>query len=393
VIDLTLVAVLCAVTLVVGPAQPRPHGVAVSGWTTVAAVTAYGMLLGRRRWPVLALAATAVAAGVYMMLNMTHGWVLTAPMIALYHLADRTSDRRRLLTIGGLAVLVLVAVPALSASTSWVSAENLTVTAACGLALACGDASRSRRAYMAEAEERARRAEHGREQEAQRRVTDERLRISRDLHDSMGHHIALINAQAGLGAHVFEHQPAAAKQALAHIMQTSRVALDDLRDTVGLLRQAGEPAAPTEPPLGVGGLVNLIASFRKAGMRIAHEVDGYARPLPSTIDRAAYRVVQESLTNVRKHAGDVAARVRLSFQPAALQIVVEDEGSAQGVLVGHPASVPDQRGAGYGILGMRERVSALGGCLDAGPRSAGGFRVSAVLPLPAREQSPVGEPQ
>ncbi len=380
--DLALAAVLCSATLITGAAGPGRHGGTVSGTAVLAAVAAYAILLCRRRWPVPTLAATVTAAAVYMTLTNTHGWVVAAPLIAIYHLADTTSNRPRLLVTGGLAALVLVAIPTLFGSTPLLGAENQAVTLACGLALAAGDASRSRRAYVAEVEERARRAEHTREQEARRRVTEERLRIARDLHDSMGHHIALINAQAGLAAHVFDQQPATARQALGHIGQASRAALDDLRDTIGLLRQPGERAAPTEPAIGVSGLSNLVASFRGSGMRIDHEVDGSARPLPPATDVTAYRVVQESLTNVRKHAKDAAARVRLSFGPAALHILVEDEGNRRPAPHADARSLPDRSGAGHGIVGMRERVSAVGGSLDAGPRPAGGFRVSAVLPLP-----------
>jgi signal transduction histidine kinase len=378
--DLAVAAALCSATLITGTTGPGGDGGTVPATAVLAAVAAYAILLCRRRWPVPTLAATTTAAAVYMTLTSTHGWVVAAPLIALYHLADNTSDRRRLLVTGASAALALVGVPALFASASWLGAENLAVTAACGLALAAGDASRSRRAYVAAVEERARRAEHGREQEARRRVTEERLRIARDLHDSIGHHIALINAQAGMAAHVFDHQPATARQALAHIRQASRAALDDLRDTIGLLRQPGESAAPTEPTVGVSGLSNLVASFRRSGMRVDHRVGGAVRPLPPATDVTAYRVVQESLTNVGKHAGDAAAQVRLSFGPAALHILVEDEGN--GRPAPDPAPSPDRSDAGHGIVGMRERVAAVGGSLDAGPRPAGGFRVSAVLPLP-----------
>jgi signal transduction histidine kinase len=383
--DLAVAAALCSATLIAGTAGPGSDGGTVPAAAVLAAVAAYAILLCRRRWPLPTLAATAGAAAVYMTLTSTHGWVVAAPLIALYHLADTTSDRRRLLVAGTSTALALVGLPSLFASTSWLGAENLAVTAACGLALAAGDASRSRRAYVAAVEERARRAEHSREQEARRRVTEERLRIARDLHDSIGHHIALINAQAGMAAHVFDQQPATARQALGHIRQASRAALDDLRDTIGLLRQPEEPAAPTEPTVGVSGLSNLVASFRRSGMRIDHEVDGSVRPLPPATDVTAYRVVQESLTNVGKHTGDAAARVRLSFGPAALHILVEDEGNGRPA-PGADRSLPDRGHAGHGIVGMRERVAAVGGSLDAGPRPAGGFRVSVVLPLPTDGQ-------
>jgi signal transduction histidine kinase len=380
--DLALAAALCSATLLTGAAGPGRHGGTVSGAAVLAATTAYGVLLGRRRWPVPAVAGTAAAAAAYMTLTGTHGWVLVAPLIAIYHLADTTGDRRTLLVASGLATLALVAIPSLFASTSLLGAENVAVTAACGLALAAGDAARSRRGYAAAAEERARRAEHSREQEARRRVTDERLRIARDLHDSIGHHIALITAQAGMAAHVFDQQPATARQALTHITQASRAALGDLRDTIGLLRQAGEPAAPTEPTIGVCGLGTLVASFRGSGMRVDHQIGGSVRPLPPAADVTAYRVVQEALTNVRKHATDAAARVQLSFGPAALHILVENEGHGRPAAHSGSRPLPRPGHAGHGIVGMRERVSALGGSLEAGPRPAGGFRVSAVLPLP-----------
>jgi signal transduction histidine kinase len=381
-IDLALAAALCSATLITGAAGPGRHGGTVSGTAVLVATTAYGILLCRRRWPVPALAGTATAAGAYVTLTSTHGWVLVAPLIAIYHLADTTGDRRRLLVTSGLATLVLVAIPTLFDSTSLLGAENLAVTAACGLALAAGDAARSRRAYVAAVEDRARRAEHSREQEARRRVTDERLRIARDLHDSIGQHIALINAQAGMAAHLFDQQPTTARQALTHIRQAGRAALADLRDTIGLLRQAGEPAARTEPTIGVCGLSQLVASFRGSGMHVDHEVGGSVRPLPPATDVTAYRVVQEALTNVRKHATDATARVQLSFGPAALHILVENEENGRPAAHAGSRPLPGPSHAGHGIVGMRERVSALGGSLDAGPRPAGGFRVSAVLPLP-----------
>jgi signal transduction histidine kinase len=383
--DVALAAVLCAVTLTTSVPDARKHSLTLGGAVVLAATAAYGAVLCRRRWPLAALAASVAAAAVFMTLSRAHGLVVIAPMIALYHLAAITSDRRRLLVAGALAALALAGLPELAAHVSgsdgsWLDGAKLAVTAACGLALAAGDATRSRRAYLTEVEDRARRAEHDRDQEARRRVTEERLRIARDLHDSMGHHIALISAQAGMAAHVFDDQPATARQALAHIRQASRQALYDLRDTIGLLRQPGEPVAPTKPTVGACGLDDLLASFRASGMRIDHQVDGATRPLPPAADLTAYRVVQEALTNAGKHAAGATTRVRLSFQRAALHIVVEDNGNGQPAHHADAASGPGRDG--HGIVGMRERVAALGGTLDAGSQPGGGFRVSAVLPLP-----------
>lgn len=384
--EVVVAAVLCGAALIDTTANAWHDGGTVSRPMMLVAVTAaYGAVLCRHRRPVAATAVVVTATATSMMVSSLYWWVVPAPMISLYHLAMTTSDRRRILVTGGLTALAIVGVPVLVTSTSrwdapWPHGVSAAVAAACGLALAVGDATRSRRAYTAEVERRAQHAERGREQEARRRVTEERLRIARDLHDTLGHHIALINAQAGMAELVFETQPVTAREALGHIRQTSRDALDDLRETIGLLRQPDEPTAPTEPTVWISGIDDLIATFRKSGMQVAHHSEGRIRPLPTVVSLTAYRVVQESLTNVRKHAGGATARVRLSFRPEVLHIVVEDEGT------GHPP-VADLQGpqaphhAGHGIAGMRERVSAIGGSFDVGPRPGGGFRISAALPL------------
>ena len=347
----------------------------------VAVAVGYGTLPGRRRWPVVSAAAAVLAAAVYVSLSGLYWWITPAPMIALHHLAGAGGDRRRLALAGGLTVLVLVGIPLLVTfgpwwDTTWPHGMIAAVVAACGLALAAGDAARSRRVYLAEVERRAHQAEHGREQEARRRVAEERLRIARDLHDSVGQHLALINAQAGMAEHVFGDQPATARQALGHIKQTSRAALDDLRGTVALLRQP--TATPTAPAAGIGDIAGLVAAFRRSGMRVAYEIDGPARPLPPAADLTAYRVVQESLTNAGKHADGTPVRVRLTFGPRELQLLVENDGTGRRT----PNGQDGAHESGHGIAGMAERVSAVGGRLDAGPRPGGGFGVNAVLPLP-----------
>ncbi|MQA80245.1 MAG: two-component sensor histidine kinase [Streptosporangiales bacterium] len=385
--DVVVAVMLCGAALIDNAANTWHDGSTVSGPATLVTVAAaYGAMLCRRRWPVAGAAVTVVAAAVYMVLSSLDWWIAPAPMIALYHLAVTRDDRRGLLVAGGLTALVLVAAPTVVTFASWWDASgshgpHAAVAAACGLALAAGDAARSRRDYLAEVEERAHRAERSREEEARRRVTEERLRIARDLHDSMGHHLAVINAQAGMAVHVFHEQPATGLQALGHIRQASRAALDDLRDTVGLLRQPGEPAAPTEPTVGICGVSDLVSKFRGSGMRVEHEVYGRVRPLPPAADLTAYRVVQESLTNVQKHAEGAAVRVQLSFGPEALHVVVEDKGNGRPPPATEVTSPPALNGAGHGIVGMRERVSAVGGSLEAGSRPGGGFQVSAVLPM------------
>jgi signal transduction histidine kinase len=212
-------------------------------------------------------------------------------------------------------------------------------------------------------------------------VTEERLRIARDLHDAVGHHLALINVQAGVADQLLDDDPVQARRSLAHVRQASRAALDDLRDTIGLLRQPGDPAAPVQPTADLDDLDELLATFGRSGLRVETAVEGAVRPVPATASLIAYRVIQESLTNVRKHASDSAATIRLSYRPAALWVEVENRADVSGSGPVNGARNGTDTG-GHGITGMRERVAAAGGSLTAGPRPGGGFRVSALLPLP-----------
>jgi signal transduction histidine kinase len=244
------------------------------------------------------------------------------------------------------------------------------------LAAAAGDAVRSRRAYVAAVEERARRAEESREVEARRRVVEERLRIARELHDVVAHHIAMISVQAGVATHVLRAQPDAAAQALAHIRQASRTVLEELSVMLSVMRQSSESSAPTEPAPSLERLDELVGTFHTAGLAVEFELSGQPRALPPTVDLTAYRVVQESLTNVHKHGGGARARVEVGFAPDQLRIDIRNVG-------GKVAATPN--GTGHGLLGMRERATAVGGSLSAGPTDAGEFRVRAVLPLPPEE--------
>jgi signal transduction histidine kinase len=335
---------------------------------------ACGSLVARRRWPYPVLLVSTAAAEAYLARH--HGsnstLILSAPLVVLYTLAEQ-SDRRRSLVIGGALVLSVGAFHTLGRPARLLGPENIALVALGALAVAAGEAARHRRAYLAEVVLRAADAERDREAEARRRVTEERLRIARDLHDSVGHHLALINVQAGVARHVMADQPAQIRQTFDQIRLDSRAALEELRESVGLLRQPGEAALPVEPTVGLIGLDHLLASFEGAGLRVVPRWHGTRRAVPRAADVTAYRVIQESLTNVRKHAGAVRADLVLRYEPQALSIVVENDGPAGAGC----APAPDA----HGIVGMRERVTALGGTLLAGPRPDGGFRVSAVLPL------------
>jgi signal transduction histidine kinase len=372
--DLAIASVVYAATLITtltGP--PRWRG-PVSVLGLLAAGVACGALVARRRWPYPVLVVSAAAAEAYLAAHGGHNGtlVLAAPLIALYTVAD-TTDRRRALVVGGCAVFALGAVHVLIKPASWAGAENIALAALGGLAVAAGDASRNRRAYLAEVEERARRAEHERDLRTRRRITEERLRIARDLHDALGHHLALINVQAGVTAYILDDQSAPVTQALTNIRQASRSALGELRDTIGLLREPGEQVAPVDPTVGLAGLDDLVASFRRCGLRVDLTVDGTVRDLAPSADLTAYRVVQESLTNVCKHAGPADARLLLDYRPTELRVTVDDNGRG-------PAR-DAAAGSGHGIVGMRERALAVGGTLLAGPRPGGGFRVRATLPV------------
>ncbi|WFB09958.1 sensor histidine kinase [Streptomyces sp. LX-29] len=301
-------------------------------------------------------------------------------VVALYTVASRT-DRPTTWRIGVLTVVVITGAGIVFGVRPWYAQENLGIFGWTGMAAAVGDAVRSRRAFVAAIEERAVRAEQSREQEARRRVAEERLRIARELHDVVAHHIALVNVQAGVASHVMDSRPDQAKEALAHVREASRSALDELRATVGLLRQHGDPAAPTEPAPGLGVLDQLVDGFVRAGLPVDVAMVPADGPgaLPKSVDLTAYRVVQEALTNVHKHAGaEARAEVRIVRERGALEVTVVDDGP------GHPAEDGDESGGGHGLLGMRERVAALRGDCEAGPRPEGGFRVRARLPLQTR---------
>ncbi|MFF4080241.1 sensor histidine kinase [Streptomyces sp. NPDC001777] len=350
-------------------------------------------LIWRRRHPMAVLAATAGLTVVELMRSDPPAPVVACTVIALYTVAART-DRPTTWRVGLLTMAALTAAAMFFGAAPWYSQENFGVFAWTGMAGAAGDAVRSRRAFVDAIRERAERAERTRDEEARRRVAEERLRIARDLHDVVAHHIALVNVQAGVAAHVMDKRPDQAKEALAHVREASRSALDELRATVGLLRQSGDPAAPTEPAPGLAVLDDLVDTVRRAGLPVEVACTDRRPPLPAAVDLAAYRVIQEALTNVRKHAGPGArAEVSVVRVGPTAEITVIDNGVGDGGCCaanapdgGDGHGRPGGGGGGHGLLGMRERVTALGGTLTAGPRYGGGFRVHAILPVKAREE-------
>jgi len=220
--------------------------------------------------------------------------------------------------------------------------------------------------------QRERRAEvaRARHEEELRRAGDERLRIAQELHDVVAHHISLINVQAGVALHLVDRQPEQASTALAAIKDASKEALVELRSIVGVLRQADE-SAPRQPVPGLDRLDHLITRTSRAGLEVHSVIRGEPRPLPTSLDRAAYRIIQESLTNVVRHADATSATVSIQYGEKALVLQVDDNGRR---LTGLPVE-------GNGIVGMRERATALGGTLTPTRTPTGGLRITATLPL------------
>ncbi|WP_210586964.1 sensor histidine kinase [Streptomyces sp. GESEQ-35] len=379
-------AVLAAAVLVcmVASSFVDPHGEHGVTWgvRTPDALSLVLMTFGaaalvfRRRVPMTVLAVTGTLSVIESLTGDPRAPVAMSAVIALYTVAAST-DRHTTWRVGLLTMTVLTGAAMLAGPLPWYAQENLAIFAWTGIGATAGDAVRSRRAVVHAIQERAEKAERTREEEARRRVAEERLRIARDLHDVVAHHIALVNVQAGVAAHVMDKRPDQAKEALAHVREASRSALNELRATVGLLRQSDDPEAPTEPAPGLVRLDELVGTFRSAGLHVEVARTDHGTSLPAAVDLAAYRVIQEALTNVQKHAGTEAkAEVSVVRVGPNVEVTVLDNGAGED-------DTPDA-GGGHGLIGMRERVTALRGTLTTGPRYGGGFRVHAILPVKTR---------
>jgi signal transduction histidine kinase len=334
------------------------------------------VLAVKRRYPVTVLLVSTAAVVAYSALGYVNGSVLLAPPIALFTVAQSVPLRRAL----PLALLTLAALMTATGAASPFGSPTgggfYLIPAPVAAALFGGIALRNRRAYVTSIEARA-------EEETRRRIDEERLRIARELHDIVAHTMATINVQAGVAAHVLADNPAAAGPALEAIRQSSKDGLRELRAILNVLRQADE-GEPTQPAPGLSQLDALVTGACNAGLPVVLRQDGPPRQLPAATDLAAYRIVQESLTNVIKHAGPGAtATVRLSYDDAAVRIEITDTG------VGPDADL--LTGGGHGIIGMRERAAAVAGTLVTGSGLGGGYRVIATLPCDA-PTSPEGTP-
>jgi signal transduction histidine kinase len=320
-------------------------------------------LVFRRRWPLGVLVAVEAISLAYSARTYPEGGTGFTVFVALYTVAVAV-DRRRLVAIATAAAVALaVAMEVFLYGTTMIEGEPVYVAIVMLSATWLGEAVRNRRAYVAELRDRAERAERTREEEARRRVDEERMRIARELHDVVSHTIGVISVQAGVAAHLLERRPDKAGAALATIRHASDEALGELHAMLGVLRQP-DGRAPLAPAPGLAQLDALVAQAEGAGLRVEVAVQDAAH-LPPTVDLACYRIVQESLTNVVRHAGASHATVTVAADGDALVVEVTDDGN------GAPAS---GNGARQGIVGMRERARALGGTLQAGgvPGTPGG---------------------
>jgi signal transduction histidine kinase len=333
------------------------------------------VLAGRRRYPLTTLAASTSAVATFSLLGYVNGAALLLPTAALYAVA-KTGTVRRAVTAAGVTLMALMGATAAANPFGVTGGGFDLIPGLIAAALSAGLAVNNRRAYIASIQARA-------EDDARRRVDEERLRIARELHDVVAHTMATINVQAGVAAHVFAQQPDAAAAALQAIKIASKDGLRELRAILNVLRRADETDTAAPAP-GLAQLDALVASSTRAGLATSLTLTGDVQPLPPEVDLAAYRIVQESLTNAIRHAGPATATVSLTYGDAELQIDVVD--------TGHGAPATASPGTGHGLIGMRERAASVGGAVAAGPARQGGYQVAARLPLDGREPAGRAEP-
>jgi signal transduction histidine kinase len=378
-IAIAVAAFQVLVTRKAGDNQPEHHGLDALG--VVLLVTAAAPLVIRRRWPVATYLMTFAATLAYWLTDNPRGPVFVALIIAFQTVA---SSGYRLLAWGSLAVgyVAFAWVRPIYSDEPWPNlAQGLGLAAWLLVLGTVVEIVSTRR-------ERAAELRHTQAEEARRRASEERLLIARELHDVLAHNISLINVQAGVALHLLDERPDQARPALAAIKDASKEALGELRSVLDILRQADDGSrAPRAPTAGLRDLGGLVERTRAAGLDVRLETEGEARPVPAGVDLAAFRIAQEALTNVVRHAAADRATVRLTYGDDELRVQVDDDG--RGAAAAPPASGdPPAHPGGRGVAGMQERVHALGGRFEAGPRPGRGFRVRAFLPIAAAPDTP-----
>jgi len=329
-------------------------------------------LIARRRYPVAVLVVTGALSAGYWALARTPSPIFLCDIVALVTVV---LARKRVAAI--IAVVVYyVSYQWLPVLTGVRPAPTLleAALAAVGLVVLLGLAE-----LLRLRQQRAAAIAASRQDQALRQASEERLRIARDLHDVVAHNISVINVQANTALHLIDRQPELAAAALTAIHEVSKQALAELRSVLGVLREPSG-GAPLAPSPGLARLADLAVSAEAAGLTVRVEHDGERRPLPAEVDLAAYRIVQEALTNSARHSAGSTATVYVRYREDDIVVQVDDEGTANGAAA-RPGRPSKGGSGGNGIAGMTERAHALGGSLHAGPRPGGGFRVRALLPL------------
>ncbi|GLY29814.1 two-component sensor histidine kinase [Kineosporia sp. NBRC 101731] len=366
----TLIGGLVAAPLVLGDLPVRGSTEPETGELWMAACIWAAVALRRiRPLPVLAastgLGVTAILTGGSAQPGAIVALVLVVHTVA----ADPERPVFWLVAVASTTVLIYLAATLVSTA-AWWAPQNLALVAWLGLAVAVGDATRSRHAYVTEVEERAHRAEQTRSSEVRRRIIEERMRIARELHDVVSHNIAVISVQAGAARHVLRERPEVVDSSLEHIRAASDTVLKELSSIVGILRDSSDLEASSGPTRGLAHLPELLRSADASGLRVKHEEIGSPRDLPAVVDLAAYRILQESLTNARKH-GIGPAWLRIEYAAGHITLEIRNQIAFSGAVDGPQ---------GYGLVGMHERAQAAGGRLNTQLQSDDNFCVRAVLP-------------
>ncbi len=371
----TLLLVFTVVAIAKRREPGHPVGTTWDALRYLAAFVACVSLPFRRRWPGMVLAATATADAALIALGV-HGPVQIAVALAIYSAAVASPGRLPVGTLGAVVAAMLLGALIAPNGPEW--AAVIAGPAVVLVGWFAGENARARRAYAQGLTERAAERERQREERVRQAATDERVRIARELHDIVAHAMSLIAVRAGAARIVLDKQPNDAREALSIIETTSRRALREMRRLVGVLRQPDDTChADLEPAPRLADLDDLIRQTDQAGVHVDLEVTGHVRPLPAGVDVSAYRIVQEALTNVVRHAGATSARLRIRYQSHGVEIELVDDG-ATAPDRSAPRQPPD--GSGHGLVGMRERVALYRGELIAEPTSKG-YRVFARLPV------------
>lgn len=363
-------AVLISITIVGFVARQfvDDGGFETAEWISLA--VSIVLLLTRRRYPVQTLAIAVAVSAVVIAVTDRPPVLFPVALIALFTVALQF-PRRTAIVAGAITTASFLLMITTLLRRGVIDGAGLASISWPAFAAAAGAAVRSTRLNVAAAEERALRAEESRELEAQRRVVEERLRIARDVHDLVAHHIAVINVQSGVAGHLMESDPAAAGQALDVVRDSASTVVDQLGELLGVLRSPDDSDELIAPTPDLAAIDDLISSFASSGLAVRDERSGTPRPLSGSAEVAAYRVVQEALTNAHKHGGGTAC-VALRYNDDGLSIV------ASNPVIGHGNDTHDH---GFGLIGMRERVEAVGGALEAGPSDDGQqFEIAATIP-------------